>query len=259
MKTGQSEKQTSQKEEARDAQTTQKSSYIKEQADYWKAFVHDLFVGTLKRMLVSPVAFGLAFFAIAYLISRLSIRPQNVFGLLKFFEALILYILYLLIGIFSGLAYGVNSTLLKKTEELEKGIHLIINPLMAGIIEKMPGGQKTMSVEEFNQLLDEQIRRFKRKSPFRFRFLSLAGMFSLFFVRMTLRILRYILLHDFVANLEENGETQVSAKTVEAYYRDKVVSNIAGVFIGKLELVQKGVYGMLIIFLVIPIGLIIIF
>lgn len=247
------------KKPVKDVQATQETSYLKEQATYWKTFVSDLFVGTLKRIVISPIVFGLAFGAIAYLIYRLSIKPQHLFFLLKFLEVLILYLVYLVIGILSGLIHGANSTLSKKTEELEKGVHLIVNPLMAAIIGKMPGGQESMTIEEFNTLLDEQINRFKKKSPFRLRLLSLAGMFSRFFLRMTLRILRYMLLHDFLGELEEKGETQVSAKVVEVYYREKLVSGITGVFTEKLELVQKGIYAVLVVFLAIPVALMVIF
>jgi hypothetical protein len=166
---------------------------------------------------------------------------------------------YLVIGILFGLVHGANSTLLKKTEELEKGVHLIVNPLMAAIIGKMPGGQKSMTIKEFNTLLDEQINRFKRKSPFRLRLLSLAGMFSRFFLRMTLRILRYMLLHDFLEKLEEKGEAQVSATVVEGYYREKLVADLTGIFTEKLELVQKGIYTVLGVFLAIPVALMLIF
>lgn len=237
----------------------QQQSFLKEQAKYWKTFVHDLFVGTFKRMLFSPLVFGMAFWAIAYLIYKLSIKPQAVFILLKMLEVLILFLLYFLIGIFSGLLYGANATLLKKAEELENGIHLIINPLMAAIIKKMPGGQKSISINEFDTLLNDQIRRFKKTSRSQFRFLSLVGAFSRFFLRMTLRILRYILLHDFLDELREKEETQLNAKTVETYYREKLVANIVGRFTGNLELVQYAVYAVLVIFLGIPVAFMVIF
>ena len=72
---------------------------------------------------------------------------------------------------------GANSTLLKKVEELERGVHLIVNPLMAAIIERMPGGQKGISIDEFNELLDDQIKRFKRTSRLQFRFFPWSARF----------------------------------------------------------------------------------
>jgi hypothetical protein len=152
---------TEEKEHVKDTQAGQETSYCEEQAASWKTFVSDLFVGTLKQMVISPVVFGLAFGAIAYLIYRLNIKPQHLFFLLKFLEALVLYLVYLVIGILSGLVHGANSTLLKKTEELEKGVHVIVNPLMAAIIGKMPGGQKSMTIEEFNTLKDTKSACFK--------------------------------------------------------------------------------------------------
>jgi len=131
-------------------ETEQQRVFIEEQAKYWKAFVHDLFLGTLKRMVVSPFVFGITFLVVAYLIYKFSIKTQDVFALLKILEALLIFILYLLVGILSGLLHGANTTLLKKVEDLEQGVHLIVDPLMTMVIEKMPGGQKGISIEEFN-------------------------------------------------------------------------------------------------------------
>ena len=208
MKNAQNSEEEAKQEETEQEKTNQQNSFVKEQAEYWKLFVSDLFVGTLKRMIVSPLVFGMAFLAIFYLIYRLSIKPQELFILLKILEVSILFMLYLLVGILSGLVHGANSTLLKKVEDLEQGVHLIVNPLMAAVIEKMPGGQKSISIDEFNTLLDDQIKRFKRTSRMQFRFFSLIGAFSRFFLRITLRIFRYILLHDLHITFRDdyNGE-----------------------------------------------------
>lgn len=259
MKNAQNSKEEAKQEETEQEKTKQQNSFVKEQAEYWKSFVSDLFVGTLKRIIISPLVFGVAFLAIFYLIYRLSIKPQDLFILLKILEVLIVFVLYVLVGIVSGLVHGVNSTLLKKVEELERGIHLIVNPLMAAIIEKMPGGQKRISIDEFNELLDDQLKRFKRTSRLQFRFFSLVGTFSRFFLRMTLRILRYILLYDFLEGLRERGETQINAKIVETYHREKLVATVVDIFRGKLELIQYGVYGVLILFLVIPVVFMVVF
>jgi hypothetical protein len=76
---------------------------------------------------------------------------------------------------------------------------------------------------------------------------------------MTLRILRYILLHDLLEGLREKGETQINAKVLETYHREKLVAGMVEILRGKLEFVQYGVYGVLILFLVIPIVLMVIF
>ena len=236
----------------------QETSFLKEQAKYWKAFVHDLFIGTLKRMVVSPIVFGFTFLAIAYLIYRLSIKTQEVFIILKWIETMLLFLLYGIIGGFSGLLHGANSTLLKKAEELEQGVHLIVDPLMKTIITKIPGGQKGIEIDEFNTLLDTQISRYLSISRKQFRLLSLIGMFVRFFLRITLRILRYILLHDFLEGLREREETHITANAIEAFYREKLVSEVVGSVTGQLELVQHGIYGLLAFFLLIPIVLIIV-
>jgi len=234
-------------------------SFLQEQAEYWKSFLADLFIGTLKRMIISPLAFGLAFAAIAYLVYRLGIQPQRVFFLIKWLEILLLFLIYLPVGIVTGLAHGANSTLLKKTGDVERGVHLIINPVMQAIIRKLPGGQAGIGVEEFNALLDEQILRVKRSKPFRWRFWSLLGVFSRLFVRMTLRILRYVLLHDFLEYVEEQEPHQINAQTVEIYQREKLIGSLVGILTGNMELAQKVIYGILIVFLALPVLLLLIF
>ena len=98
---------------------------------------------------------------------------------------------------------------------------------MKMVIEKMPGGKKTISIEEFNKILDEQIKGFRKTSRAQFRLFSLFGMFSRFFLRNTLRILRYVLLNDFLEKLQEKGETQLSAPVVEDFYREQLEIGIA--------------------------------
>ncbi len=240
-------------------ETKQQTSLIKDYIRYWKEFMVDLFVGTTKRMIISPLVFGMTFMAVAYFIYRLSIKPQDVFFLFKILEVLILFVLYLLASVFLGLLHGANTTLLKKVEELEKGVDLIVDPLMKMIIEKMPGGKKSIRIEEFNTLLDTQIKRFHKTSRSQFRLFSLFGLFSRFFLRNTLRILRYILLHDFLEELQEQGKSQISATIVEDFYREKLVAGVAEVYKAKLELIQYGVYGILVLFLAVPVLLIVVF
>ena len=69
-------------------ETKQQKSFAEEQARYWKSFVHDLFLGTLKRMIVSPLVFGITFLVIAYLIYRaisisFAFSGRNVFQILS--------------------------------------------------------------------------------------------------------------------------------------------------------------------------------
>jgi hypothetical protein len=236
----------------------QKHGFFHEQAEYWKAFLADLFVGTIKRMSISPLVFGVAFTAIAYLLYRLSIKPQHIFFLVKWLETFLLFLIYVLIGIVTGLTHGANSTLMKKSEEVERGVHLIVTPVMAAIIKRLPGGQASISVQEFNDVLDEQIAQFTRSGPLRWRFWSLMGLFSRFFVRMTLKILRYLLLHDFLEYLEDREKTDINAQTVELYQREKLIGSLVGILIGKVEFVQKVIYGILIVFLAVPVILILI-
>jgi hypothetical protein len=237
----------------------QKHAFFHEQAEYWKAFLADLFVGTVKRMTISPIVFGVTFTAIAYLLYRLSIKPQHIFFLVKWLETFLLFLIYVPIGIVTGLTYGANTTLMKKSEEVERGVHLIVTPVMAAIITRLPGGQASISVQEFTDVLDEQIARFTQGGQLRWRFWSLLGLFSRFFVRMTLKILRYLLLHDFLEFLEDREKTDINAQTVELYQREKLISSLVGILIGKVEFVQKVIYGILIVFLAVPVLIMLLF
>jgi hypothetical protein len=75
---------------------------------------------------------------------------------------------------------------------------------------------------------------------------------------MTLKILRYLLLHDFLEYLEDHEKTDINAQTVELYQREKLISSLVGVLIGKVEFVQKVIYGILILFLAVPVILMLI-
>lgn len=239
-----------------EAKDSEQQSFIEQQTAYWKAFIHDLFLGTLKRMIAAPLVFSLAFVVVAYMIYTVSIKPQSMFVLLKIVEALLLYLLYLVIGFVAGVFYGANTTLLRKIDELERGVHLIVDALMTLILNALPGGDREIGVDEFNALLDTEIWRFKKASRRQFRWLSVVGAFSRFFVRLVLRILRRIFLHEFLEDLEEEGETQINAKTVEAFYRTKLVGDVVDVFTGRLVLIQHGIYGVLAVFLLLPILLV---
>ncbi len=245
--------------EVEQQETGQKTSAMKQYVTYWKDFMVDLFVGTTKRMIVSPVVFTFTFMAAVYVLYSFSIKPQETFFVLKVFEGLLVFLIYLIVGLVAGLLYGANTTLIKKIEELETGVDLIVDPLMKMVIERMPGGKKTISIEEFNTILDEQIKRFSKTSRAQFRLFSLFGMFSRFFLRNTLRILRYVLLNDFLEGLEEKGEPQLSAAVVEDYYREQLVSGVTEIYKTKLGVILYGIYGILVVFLVIPVLMVVVF
>jgi len=244
---------------ADDAQesTEQRESYLQEQARYWKSFANDLVIGTFKRITISPVVFGAAFFAVAYFIHTFSIKQQDVWSIVKIMEAVMLFPSYIVMGVVCGLIFGVNSTLLKKIQEIEKGVHLIVDPLMANIIQKIPGGQKSISVSEFNSIMDSQIRRFSKASQSQSRLLSIGGFFTRFLMKNILRVFRGTLLSDFLGSLNERGETEITAGALENFAREKVVGIVIDNLRSRFEAIRYALYGWLAIFLAVPIILII--
>ena len=247
-----------QEEGAHDAlkATEQHESYLSEQAEYWKSFAHDLVVGTFKRMTISPVVFGAAFFAVAYSINTLSIKQQEIFGVVKIMEALLLFPIYIFMGVACGLIYGANSTLLKKIEEMEKGVHLIVEPLMAAIIRKMPGGQRSIGVPELNSILDSQIRRFSKASGSQSRILSIGGFFTRFLMKNILRVFRATLLSDFLSDLKKDGKTEITAGALECFARGRIVGIVVDNLRSRFQAISYAIYGWLALFLGVPVILI---
>lgn len=226
--------------------------YLEEQANHWKAFVVDLFVGTARRMVVSPLAFGGAFLVVAFLINRVGIAEQGTYTIVKYVEGFFVFLLYGIAGILCGIAYGAVSTVHRKVDELERGVHLIVEPITAAIISRMPGNEKGIGLTEFTDLLDGQVAEFSKASRSQFRILSIARTASNFFVRNTLRIMRYTFLNDFVDSLKEKGEIRISAKSVESFARETLLSKVVNRFTGRLDVVEYALYGVTGVLLIVP-------
>ncbi len=228
------------------------SAYGRGHVDYWRAFVQDLVVGTLKRITLSPLLFGLAFVAVALTIYRLGIETQETYSIVKFVQAVLLFPIYTVAGVICGLLYGMTSSVFKKIDELETGIHLIIEPVMMATISKIPGGTRGVSLDTFNSILNNQIREFAGTSKSAFRWLSLGRILSNFLVRNSLKALRFTVARDFLSWMEEREETRITAGALERYSRETLVGTVADAAKGRFRILQYAVYALPIFFIAVP-------
>ncbi|GEM_PF-1898542 len=223
---------------------------LEEQTTYWKAFVSDLVLGTLRRMLVTPLVTGAAFVVVAYLIFKFSIMPQETFAPLKWMAAVHVFLVYGVVGIACGLVFGATSTVLRKIEELEKGVHLIVDSVVGAVSAKLSGASRGVSVDEFNSVLDGQIREFSKASRSQFRIFSLSRFFSNLFVRNTLRIIRAAFRRDFLDSSKAR-KPDISAPSVQSFTRNKLLGIVALRSKVRFELLQYAVYVVIAIFLLV--------
>jgi hypothetical protein len=227
-------------------------AYGKGQVDYWRAFVHDLVLGTIKRIIFSPFLFGLAFIAVAFAIYRLGIKTQETYSFLMYFQAVLLFPIYIVAGVVCGLLYGLTSSVFKKIDELEQGIHLIVEPVMMATISKIPGGTRGVSLDTFNSIFNTQIGEFKAASKSAFRWLSVGRIVSNFLVRNSLKALRYAVAKDFVAWMEKKGETRITANALESYTREYLTGSVANAVRSRFRVLRYTVYGLPILFIAVP-------
>jgi hypothetical protein len=149
-------------------------------------------------------------------------------------------------------------TLSKKIDELETGVNNIVTPLVGGIVAGIPKGKSSISIDRFKTLLDEKIKDFSKESKSQFGLLSFARPISNFFVRNTLRIMRFAFIGDFLDTLEEKGIHEVSAQSVEGYAREKLVRTVVDTLKDRLGMARITVYALLALFLVVPIVLVVV-
>ena len=163
-----------------------------------------------------------------------------------------LFSLYTVAGVVCGLLYGLTASVLRKLDELEKGIHLIVEPVMKATISKIPGGTQGVSVDTFNSILNNQIGEFQAASKSAFRWLSLGRLLSNFLVRNSLKALRFTAARGLVTWMEEKGETRITAAVLESYTRATLIGTVADTAKGRFRILQYAVYGLPIVFIAAP-------
>ena len=233
-------------------QTFSWSAYGRSHLEYWRMFVQDLVIGTIKRIVLSPLLFGLAFVAVALMIYRLGIATQETYSVIKFIQAVLLFPTYTVAGVFCGLLYGLTSSVFKKIDEMEKGIHLIVEPVMMATISSIPGGTRGVSLDTFNSILNSRAVEFAGASKAVFRWLSLGRILSNFLVRNSLKALKFTMSRDFVSWMEDKGHARITASVLESYTRETLVGTVADAAKGRFRIVQYVVYSLPIFFLGVP-------
>ena len=123
---------------------------------------------------------------------------------------------------------------------------------MTSVIQKLPGGQRGVSISEFNAILDDQILKFSKASRSRSRLLSMGGFFTRFLLKNIVRVLRATLVSDFLGSLKEKGETQITVATLENFARGKIVGIVVDSLRARFEVIRYAVCGWLALFLGAP-------
>jgi len=201
-------------------------------------------------MTLTPLATGAAFVVVAYLIYKFCIVPQDTFDLLKWVAGLHLFLVYGVVGIACGLVFGATSTVLKKIDDLEKGVHLIVDSVVGSVTAKLSGKPGSVAPDEFNAVLDGEIREFSKASRSQFRILSLRRFFSNFFVRNTLRIIKAAFRRDFLGSRGAK-KSEISVPSIQSFARDKLLGIVGLKFKFRFELLHYIVLAVIAIFLLI--------
>lgn len=224
-------------------------SYFVEYVKYWKNFVKGVFSGAAMAITLYPIVFGVIFVSVAYFIYTSGIKYYNMYLVVKIICTFVLFLVYTCMGLVCGVALGVNSRIIDNINGVEEGVHLTLEPLTASIVQKLPGGNKSISIPEFNTILDTQIRKFAASSRSRSRFLSIGGFLSRFIVRNILRVFRATIISDFLDGLKEKGEEEITAGAVEDFTRRKVAGIVVDNIRSRFEMIRYAIYGFLIVFL----------
>lgn len=120
-----------------------------------KSLVREFVLPTALKSVIYAAVAGIIFFIAGITVYNLGIsgllgEASAFFGIVA---ALVITALYTFVGVLVGLTIGATSSTRKKLAEAEGRLHPVIEPLMAGIIAKMPVGQEGIPIAQFNELL----------------------------------------------------------------------------------------------------------
>ncbi len=187
--------------------------------DEWAKLADDLRRGAPRRAavfaLVSTALFvaGAAGLHHAWLPAEHSSLGGRVLG------GIVLFVVFAIAGAIAGAVLGTTTTIRRALVAFERGLHRSVEPLMARAVDRALGGERTISVERLRALLDAEIQRVSDTPAG----VSPARLLARFVIRSSLRIVRAVLMREFLARLEDRGESHVTAAAVEAFVREKLV------------------------------------
>ncbi|MFH1378236.1 MAG: hypothetical protein ABIH86_05750 [Planctomycetota bacterium] len=195
---------------------------------------------TLVLIAIIPVSVTLSVL-VGWLVAGLAetLIPDS--GWRYFFSAPVLIPLLALLALAAGVCEILVIKIIHLIEWLGVKINALVHPYMQAIVSKMAVSKKEWTHEEFRTLVVEQIRSLR--PPKDQNLLLMPMSIPLFFlIRSTLWIMKWILLGDFIEQLEKAGKTTVSALDVEAFSRERLTALIIEIFKEKWELVQYAIW-----------------
>jgi hypothetical protein len=187
--------------------------------DEWANLADDLRRGAPKRAaifaLVSTTLFvvGAAGLHHAWLPPGGSSLGGRVLGVI------VLFVVFAIFGAIAGAILGTTTTIRRALPAFERGLHRSVGPLMGRAVDRVLGGERTISVERLRALLDGEIQRVSDEPAG----MSPARLLARFVIRSSLRLVRAVMMREFLARLEERGASHVTAVAVEAFVREKLV------------------------------------
>ena|ERR671918_1333191 len=144
---------------------------------------------------------------------------------LRVAAALLLLPPYTIAGAAAGVALAATSTVRRALPEIEERLHTLVQPVMARAIESTRLGGAAMSVERFEQLVDDAIASVGMTAPGR-RW-SAGRLVARFVSGSALRLVRRLLVREFLERLRHQGLSQVTPAAVEGFAREKLVGLLA--------------------------------
>ena len=129
------------------------------------------------------------------------------------------------LGAAAGAALAITSTLRRALPEVERRLHTLVHPVMTRVIEATRLGRTGVSLERFEQVLDDEIAALaSAPAPGR---RSLPRLVARFVGRHALRLVQWLLVREFLDRLRRQGQSQVTPAAVEAFAREKLVGLLA--------------------------------
>jgi hypothetical protein len=204
----------------------------------WVDFTANLFLGTLWRFIVFG-GVGLIFCIITAMTFFFFVMPDFEWSVwLKIPVGLLALIIFIVLGLAAGLGLAICRTMLENISNVEHGVHILSEPILEGIANRLPKGESKMKLSEFKVLVNEQMEKHGRYKPPGILILSPFSAISFVVRRVLLLALKFVLINDFIEVHEKRNKRWVSTSSVLTYSREKIVQRVADVYRFYVLLVQ---------------------
>jgi len=206
---------------------------------------------TLRRMALHAAVWAAAFLAAAAIVYRLGIDVETRHAALRLLGAVTIFPVYGLVGAACGLLFAITGALRRGLAEVESALHQLVGPLMAGVTAAMFQGRTSVSLDEFDAILDRQVRELAQGARSRLGRISPGG---LLFGRV-LQVAKMVLRRRLARRLAEAGTTRITPEVVERFASEKVVGMALAGSGSRIAVLRGLVYIVAAVFLLGPVAL----